>query len=65
MSGLANMKRKLAQIYQEREKCINSQHKIKDDMSEMTQSFTKMSSDMVNLRKEFTDFSESFGQQMK
>jgi hypothetical protein len=43
------MKRKLADIYQERDKIINSQQKIKDDVSEMTDSFTKMSGDMVNL----------------
>jgi hypothetical protein len=41
MSGLANMKLKLAEIYKEREKIINSQQKIKDDVSEMTDSFTK------------------------
>jgi predicted nuclease with TOPRIM domain len=61
MSGLANMKRKLAEIDKEREKFINSQHKIKDDASEMTDSFTKMSGDMVNLRKVFSDLSESVG----
>jgi hypothetical protein len=49
MSGLANMKRKLAEIDKESEKNINSQQKIKDDVSEMTDSFTKMSGDMVNL----------------
>jgi hypothetical protein len=52
MSGLANMKRKLAETDKEREKIINSQHKIKDDVSEITDSFTKMSCDMVNLRKD-------------
>jgi hypothetical protein len=49
MSGLANTKRKLAEIDQERDKFINSKQKIKDDVSEMTDSFTKMSGDMVNL----------------
>jgi hypothetical protein len=43
MSGLDNMKRKLAEIDKEPEKNINSQQKIKDDVSEMTDSFTKMS----------------------
>jgi hypothetical protein len=61
MSGLANMKRKLAEIDKEREKLINSQQKIKDDVSEMTDSFTKMSGDMVNLRKDLSDLSESVG----
>jgi hypothetical protein len=65
ISGLANMKRKLAEIYKEREKFINSQQKIKDDVSEMTDSFTKMSGDMVNLRKDLSDLSESVGRQMK
>jgi hypothetical protein len=51
MSGLANVKCKLAEIDTEREKNIFSQQKIKDDVSEMTNSFTKMSGDMVNLRK--------------
>jgi hypothetical protein len=62
MSGLATMKRKLAEIDKEREHFIYSQQKIKDDVSEITESFTKMSGDMVNLRK---DLSESDGQQMQ
>jgi hypothetical protein len=65
MSGLANMKHKLAEIYQERDKFINSQHKIKDDVSERTESFTKISGNMVNLRKDLSDLSESFGRKMK
>jgi hypothetical protein len=65
MSGLAKMKRKLAEIDKEREKIIKSQQKIKDDVSEMTDSFTKMSGDMVNLQKDFSDLSESVGRQMK
>jgi DNA repair ATPase RecN len=65
MSGLANMKRKLAEIDKEREKIINIQQKIKDDVSEMTDSFSKMSGDMVNLRKDLSDLSESVGRQMK
>jgi hypothetical protein len=65
MSGLANMKCKLSEIEKEREKSINSQQKIKDDVSEMTDSFTKMSGDMVNLRKDLSDLSESVGRQMK
>jgi hypothetical protein len=64
-SGLANMKRKLAEIDKEREKFINSQQKIKDDVSEMTDSSTKMSGDMVNLRKDLSDLSEIVGRQMK
>jgi hypothetical protein len=64
MSGLANMKSKLAEIYQEREKIINSQQKIKNDVSEMPESFTKMSGVMVNLRKYLSYLSESFGRQM-
>jgi hypothetical protein len=64
MSGLANVKRNLAEIYKEREKIIFSQQKIKDDVSEMTDSFTKMSGDMVNLRKDLSDLSESVGQKM-
>jgi hypothetical protein len=48
MSGLTNMKRKLAEIDKEGEKFINQQ-KIKDDVSEMTDFFTKMSGDIVNL----------------
>jgi uncharacterized protein YoxC len=58
MSSLANMKRKVAEIDKEREKLINSQQKIKDDVSEMNDSFIKMSGDMVNL-------SQSVGQKMK
>jgi DNA anti-recombination protein RmuC len=65
MSGLANMKRKLAEIDNEREKIINSQQKIKDGLSEMTDSFTKMSGDMVNLQKYLSDLSESVGRKMK
>jgi hypothetical protein len=65
MSGLANVKRKLAEIYKEREKNIFSQQKIKDDVSEMTDSFTKMSGNMVKLRKDLSDLSESVGRQMK
>jgi hypothetical protein len=65
MSGLANVKHKLAEIYKEREKCMFSQQKIKDDVSEMTDSFTKMSGDMVNLRKDLSDLSESVWRQMK
>jgi hypothetical protein len=65
MSGLANMIRKQAEINKECEKNIFSQQQIKDDVSEMTDSFTKMSGDMVNLRKDFSDLSESVGRQMK
>jgi hypothetical protein len=65
MSGLANVKRKLADIDKEREKNIFSQQKIKDNVSEMTDSFTKMIGDMVNLRKDLSDLIESVGQQMK
>jgi predicted nucleic acid-binding Zn-ribbon protein len=65
MSGLSNVRRKLAEIDKEREKFIFSQQKIKDDVREMTDSFTKMSGDMVNLRKDLSDLSESVGQQMK
>jgi hypothetical protein len=65
MSGLASVKRKLAEIDKEREIFIFSQHKIKDDVSKMTDSFTKMSGDMVNLRKYLSDLSESVGRQMK
>jgi hypothetical protein len=65
MSGLANVKRKLAEIDKEREKNIFSQQKIKDDVSEMKDSFTKMSGDMVNLRKDLSNLSESVGRQMK
>jgi hypothetical protein len=65
MSGLANVKRKLAEIDKEREKNIFSQQKIKDDVSEMTDSFTKMSGDIVNLRTDLSDLSESVGRQMK
>jgi hypothetical protein len=61
MSGLANMKRKLAEIDKEREKIINIQQKIMDDVSKMTDSFTKMSGDMVNLRKDLSDLSKSVG----
>jgi hypothetical protein len=57
MSGLANMKRKIAEIDKESEKIINSQQTIEDDASEMTDSFTKMSGDMVNLRKDLSDLS--------
>jgi hypothetical protein len=65
MSDLANVKRKLAEKDKERKKIIFSQQKIKDDVSEMTDSFTKMSGDMVNLRKDLSDLSESVGRQMK
>jgi hypothetical protein len=61
MSGLANVKHKLAEIDKEREKFIASQQKIKDDVSEMTDSFNKMSGDMVNLRKDLSDPSETVG----
>jgi hypothetical protein len=61
MSFLANMKRKLAEIYKDQEKFINIQQKIKDNVSEMTDSFTKMSGDMVNLRKYLSDLSKSVG----
>jgi Skp family chaperone for outer membrane proteins len=61
MSGLANVKRIIAEIDKEREKSIFSQQKIKDVVSEMTDSFTKMSGDMVNLRKKLSDLSESGG----
>jgi hypothetical protein len=65
ISGLANVKRKLADIDKEREKFIFSQQKIKDNVSEMTDAFTKMSGDMVNVRKDLSDLSESVGRQMK
>jgi hypothetical protein len=42
-----------------------SQQKIKDDVSEMTDSFTKMSGDMVNLQKDLSNLSESVGRKMK
>jgi hypothetical protein len=61
MSSLANVKRKLAEIDKEREKNIFSQQKIKDDVNEMTDSFIKMSGDMVNLQKDLSDLSESVG----
>jgi hypothetical protein len=65
MSGLATMKYKLAEIEKEREKNIHSRQKIKDNISEMTDSFTKMSRDMVNLRKYLSDLSKSVGRQMQ
>jgi hypothetical protein len=65
MSGLANTKRNLEVIDKERERFINSQQKIKNDVSEITVSFTKMSGYMVNLRKDLSDLSESIGQKMK
>jgi hypothetical protein len=65
MSGLSTMKRKLAEIEKERKKIIYSQQKIKDDVSEITGSFTKMSGDMVNLGKDLSDLSESVGRQMQ
>jgi hypothetical protein len=65
MSGLANVKRKLAEIDKEREKFIFSQQKIKDDVREMTELFSKMSGDMVNLLKDLSDLIESVGRQMK
>jgi hypothetical protein len=65
MSGLANVTRKLAEIDKEHEQNIFSQQKIKDDVSEMTDSFTKMSGDMVNLRKDLSALSENVGRQMK
>jgi predicted nucleic acid-binding Zn-ribbon protein len=65
MSSLSNVKRKLGEIDKEREKYIFSQQKIKDDVSKMTASFTKMSGDMVNLRKDLSDLGESVGRQMK
>jgi predicted nucleic acid-binding Zn-ribbon protein len=65
MSGLANMKRNLAVIDKECDRFINSQQKIKDDVSEMTDSFTRMSGDIVNLRKGLLDLSEGVGRQMK
>jgi hypothetical protein len=42
-----------------------SQQKIKDNVSEMTDSFTKTSGDMVNLQKDLSNLSESVGRQMK
>jgi hypothetical protein len=65
MSGLANVKRKLGEIDKECEKFIFSQQKIKDDVSEMIDSFIKMSGDMVSLRKDLSDLSERMGRQMK
>jgi hypothetical protein len=65
MSDLANVKRKFAEKDKERENFIFSQQKIKDDVSEMMYSFTKMSGDMVNLRKDLSDLSDSVGRQMK
>jgi predicted nucleic acid-binding Zn-ribbon protein len=65
MSGLANVKRKLAEIDKESEIFIFSQQKIKDDVSEMTDLFTKMSGDKVNLQKDLSDLSESVGRQTK
>jgi hypothetical protein len=65
MSGLATMKRKLVDIDKEHEFFIYSQQKIKDDVSEMTDSLTKMSGDMANLRKDLSNLSESVGRQMQ
>jgi hypothetical protein len=65
MTSLATMKCKLADIDKERETYIYSQNKIKDNVSEMTDSFTKMSGDMANLRKYLSDSSESVGLQMQ
>jgi hypothetical protein len=65
ISGLANVKRKLTDRDKARKKFIFSQQKIKDDMSEMTDLFTNMSGNMVNLRKYVSDLSESVGQKMK
>jgi hypothetical protein len=65
MSGLATMKSKLARIDKEREKIMYGQQKVKDDVSEMTDTFTKTSGDMVNFRKDLSDLSESFGRQMQ
>jgi predicted nucleic acid-binding Zn-ribbon protein len=59
------MESKLAEIDKERERFINSQQKIKDDVSEITDSFTIIRGDMVNLRKDLSDLSESVGRQMK
>jgi hypothetical protein len=65
MSGLASVNRKLSEIDKERGKIILSQQKIKDDVSKITESFTKMSGDMVDLRKYLSDLSGSVGRQMK
>jgi hypothetical protein len=65
MSGLTNVKRKLAEIDKGREQNMFSQQKIKDDVSEITDSFTKMRGDMVDLRKDLFDLSESVGRQIK
>jgi hypothetical protein len=65
MSGLAKVKRKLAEIDKERQKKSFSQQKIKDDVSEMTDLLTKTSSDMVKLRKDLSNLSESVGRKMK
>jgi hypothetical protein len=59
MSGLANTKRKLAEIDKERDKFINSQDKIKDD------SFTKMSGNIVNLRKDLSGLRKRVVRKMK
>jgi hypothetical protein len=61
MSGLANVKCKLAEIEKEREKMIFSQQKIKDDVSEMTDWFTNMSGGMVNVRAYLSNLSENVG----
>jgi hypothetical protein len=61
MSGLANVRHKLAEIDKERDFIFFSQQKIKADVSERTDSFTKISGDMVYLRKDLSDLSESVG----
>jgi hypothetical protein len=59
------MRRKVAEIDKESEKNIYSQQKVKDNVSEMTDCFKKISGDTVNLRKDLSHLSESVCRQME
>jgi shikimate kinase len=48
---MEQLKRKLAEIYQEWSQFKTQQQKVEDDVSTLTQSITKMGGDILNIRR--------------
>jgi hypothetical protein len=57
-NGMQQLKRKLAEIYQERSQFKTQQQKVEDDVSTLTQSMTKMGGDILNIRQDMAKLNQ-------
>jgi septal ring factor EnvC (AmiA/AmiB activator) len=56
--SMHQLKRKLAEIDQERSQFKTQQKKVEDDVSTVTQSMTKMGNDILNIRQDMTKLNQ-------